>query len=1077
MKNFLLHRAGSSRRDVPYGTIGRALCLWLVAVCWSLGAYAQQNRQVTGRVKDASGVPLVGVTILEKGTQRGTTTNAKGEYTIRVKDDNATLTFSMLGYVSQELRVGKRAALDVSLAEDTSEIDEVVVVGYGYVRRVDLTGSVASVNTEEMQKAPVRSFDEALAGRVAGVQVVSSEGEPGSSVNIIVRGQNSLTQDSSPLYVVDGFPLESFNASSLNPSDIVSIDVLKDASATAIYGARGANGVIMITTRSGQVGRTRVSYEGSFGLQNTTNRMDLMNPYEFVKLQLEIDPYQARQSYLKPNSSGLETRTPEYYRHVQYIDWQERVLQVAPMHNHTVSLTGGSETVKYAASLNYMGQEGVVRQSGYDRVSGRLRLDVDASKNFKVGFNTSYSWTNQYGTSVRMPSSNSEASLTLMYNMWGYRPVTGGSIDDLLNADEDTEIVEMTTWGNRYNPMLYLNNEEKNYGQSNFVANVYGEYRFGKYLKLRVTGGINRNTAVLEDFFNSKHPYSQKIAGVIKGVNGYAQYETRQSLLNENTLTFDRTFDKRHHLNVVAGVTVQEYKFSSFRGTAWDVPREGLGIAGLDEGVAQPLNSSKSINRMVSGLARVNYDFGHKYYVTFSFRADGSSKFPAGNKWGYFPSGSVSYRISQENFLKDSKVISDAKIRASYGLTGNNRVGDFAYMSQLNLSNPDGYSWNNTLVQGAQLSSLGNYKLKWESTKSLDIGMDLSFFDQRIGLTMDYYNKKTYDLLLNANLPLSSGYQRAMMNVGAVRNYGFELTLNTVNIRTKNFMWTTNFNISLNRSKVLGLSDGEQSMDSFINWNSDYQSVPLYETRVGRPITMFVGMVYDGLYQIGDFTWQNDSDPSIPHASRQYVLKDDVPDNGMARNQIRPGYIRFKDFDDDKHVGSEDRRVLGDPNPKYIGGFSNSFVWKDFDLNVFFQFSGGNKIMNANRILFEGTYRYGLNQFASYEDRWSPENPHSNNYVPGGQKVAYYSDKTLEDGSYLRLKTVQIGYTLPARVLSKLHISKLRIYFAAQNLFTWTAYSGYDPEVSIFNSPLTPGFDYLSYPRSRTYTVGLNLSF
>lgn len=422
-------------------------------------------------------------------------------------------------------------------------------------------------------------------------------------------------------------------------------------------------------------------------------------------------------------------------------------------------------------------------------------------------------------------------------------------------------------------------------------------------------------------------------------------------------------------------------------------------------------------------------------------------------------------------------MISDAKIRASYGLTGNNRVGDFAYMSQLNLSNPDGYSWNNTLVQGAQLSSLGNYKLKWESTKSLDVGMDLSFFDQRLSLTIDYYNKKTYDLLLNANLPLSSGYQRAMMNVGAVRNYGFELTLNTVNIRTKNFMWTTNFNISLNRSKVLGLSDGEQSMDSFINWNSDYQSVPLYETRVGRPITMFVGMVYDGLYQIGDFTWQNDSDPSIPHASRQYVLKDDVPDNGMARNQIRPGYIRFKDFDDDKHVGSEDRRVLGDPNPKYIGGFSNSFVWKDFDLNVFFQFSGGNKIMNANRILFEGTYRYGLNQFASYEDRWSPENPHSNNYVPGGQKVAYYSDKTLEDGSYLRLKTVQIGYTLPARVLSKLHISKLRIYFAAQNLFTWTAYSGYDPEVSIFNSPLTPGFDYLSYPRSRTYTVGLNLSF
>lgn len=1078
MKNFLPQRANSpSLPAAGRGKICRVLGLWLVAVFWSFGASAQQERLVSGQVKDAAGTPMVGVTILEKGSQRGTTTNAKGQYSIRVRNDQSNLVFSMLGYAPREERVGKRTVIDVVLEEESSAIDEVVVVGYGYVRRADLTGSVASVNTEEMNKAPVRSFDEALAGRVAGVQVTSSEGEPGSSVSIIVRGQNSLTQDSSPLYVVDGFPLESFNASALNPADIVSIDVLKDASSTAIYGARGANGVIMITTRSGREGRTQVSYDGSFGLQNTTNRMELMDPYEFVKLQLEIDPYQARQSYLKPNSLGLETRTPEYYRNTQWIDWQKRVLQVAPMHNHTVSLTGGTKAVKYAASLNYMGQEGVVRQSGYDRVTGRLRLDIEASKNLRVGFNTSYAWTNQYGTSVRMPSSNAEASLTLMYNMWGYRPVTGGDIDDLLNADEDTEIVEMTTWGNRYNPMLYLNNEEKNYGQSNFVANVYGEYRFGKYLKLRVTGGINRNVAILEDFFNSKHPYSQTIAGVIKGVNGYAQYETRQTLLNENTLTFDRTFNRRHHLNVVAGLTFQEYKFSNFRGTAWNVPRESLGISGLDEGEAQPLNSSKSINRMMSGLARINYDYKHKYYVTFSFRADGSSKFPAGNKWGYFPSGSVSYRISQENFLKNSRVVSDAKIRASYGLTGNNRVGDFAYMSQLNLTNVDGYSWNNVLVQGAQLASLGNYKLKWESTKALDVGMDLSFFDSRIGLTMDYYDKETYDLLLNANMPLSSGYQRAMMNVGAVRNYGFELTLNTVNIQTKNFMWTTNFNISLNRSKVLGLADGEQMMESFINWNSDYQSVPLYETRIGQPITMFVGMVYDGLYQISDFTWQNDSDPSVPHENRQYVLKDEVPDNGMARNQIRPGYIRFKDFDGDGHVGTEDRRVLGDPNPKYVGGFSNSFVWKDFDLNIFFQFSGGNKIMNANRILFEGTYRYGLNQFASYVDRWSPENPNSNNYVPGGQKVAYYSDKTLEDGSYLRLKTVQIGYTLPKRILTKLHLSKLRIYFAAQNLFTWTAYTGYDPEVSIFNSPLTPGFDYLSYPRSRTYTVGLNLSF
>ncbi len=1054
----------------------RIFCIIFLSVLSGIPLFAQQGKYVTGKVEDASGAPLVGVAVYEKGSKTATMTGADGTYSIEIKSDDSHIIYSMLGFSQVEETVGTRGVINVVMEEEVNALDGVVVIGYGSVRRADLTGSVGSVNTQEMLKAPVRSFDEALAGRVAGVSVTSSEGEPGSSINIIVRGQNSLTQDSSPLYVVDGFPLESFNTSSINPSDIVSIDVLKDASSTAIYGARGANGVIMITTRSGHEGRAQVSYEGSFGLQNTTNRMELMDPYEFVKLQLEIDPYQARQSYLKPNSLGLDTRTLDYYRNTQYIDWQKRVLQVAPMHNHTISLTGGTKTVKYAASLNYMGQEGVVRQSGYDRLSGRLRLDIDAFKNFRIGFNTSYTWTNQYGTSVRMPSSNAEASLTLMYNMWGYRPVTGGDIDDLLNSDEDMEIVEMTTWGNRYNPMLYLDNEEKNYGQSNFVANVYGEYRFGKYLKLRVTGGINRNVAVLEDFFNSKHPYSQKIAGVIKGVNGYAQYETRQSLLNENTLTFDRKFNK-HHLNVVAGVTFQEYKYSSFRGTAWNVPRESLGISGLDEGEAQPLNSSKTINRTISGLARINYNYANRYYATFSFRADGSSKFPAGNKWGYFPSGSVSWRLSQEEFMKGQRVISDAKIRASFGLTGNNRVGDFIYMSQMNLTNTDGYSWNNELYQGSQPSTLGNDKLKWESTQALDVGLDLSFLAERISLTMDYYDKKTYDLLLNANMPLSSGYQRAMMNIGAVRNYGFELTLNTVNIQSTNFLWTTNFNISLNRSRVLGLADGEESMNSFINWNSDYQSVPLYETRIGCPITMFVGMEYDGLYQISDFTWQNDSDPSIPHEERQYVLKDDVPDNGMARNQIQPGYVRFKDQNNDGHIGTEDRKVLGNPTPQYYGGFSNSFVWKDFDLNIFFQFSGGNKVMNANRILFEGTYRYGLNQFASYEDRWSPDNPDSDNYVPGGQKVAYYSDKTLEDGSYLRLKTVQLGYTLPDRILDKLHLTKLRVYLAVQNLFTWTAYTGYDPEVSIFNSPLTPGFDYLSYPRSKTYTIGLNISF
>ena len=1048
----------------------------LLAVFFGLeNAYAQKIN-VRGKVTDDEGRALPGVVVMNSDKSVNTVTNGNGDYTIKVTPEDI-LIYTMLGYKEYEENVGNKTRIDVTLYEDVEQLDDAVVVGYGYVRRVDLTGSVASVKTEEMMKAPVRSFEEALAGRVAGVQVNSTEGEPGSAINIIIRGQNSLTQENSPLYVIDGFPMESFDASSLNPADIESIDVLKDASSTAIYGARGANGVILVTTKSGHQGRTKVTYDGKTGFQFSTNKMELMNPYEFVKLQLELDPVYANQTYFRPTAEGFPTKSLDYYKNVQSIDWQDLCMQLAPINDHTLSVSGGSKSVTYSASLNYLGQEGIIVSSGYDRISGRLKLDVQANRFLKFGINANYSYTNQYGASVRMPSSSAEASLTQMYNMWGYRPVSGStSVDNMIYTDEDTEILEMSV-GNRYNPRLYLDNETKTYKQNHLNANAYMEATFAKYFKLRISGGTNMRLRVTEDFFNSKHPYSRKVSGTIKGVNGWAEYSTGVSLLNENTLTYTRTFNKKHNLNAMVGYTMQSYKGSSFRGTAWEVPRESLGISGIDEGVAQPLKSSKSSNALHSALFRVNYNYSRKYYLTFSMRADGSSKFPKANRWGYFPSGALSWRLSQEDFLKDNPVLTDAKIRASYGLTGNNRVGDFISMSSLQLNNVNGYSWNNDLVQGAMINTLGNDKLRWESTAAADIGVDLSFFDDRITVIADYYHKNTHDLLLNANLPLSSGYQKAMMNVGSVENQGFEFTLNTINILKKNFVWTSNFNISFNRSKVIELADGEEYFYSYISWHNDYANIPLYETRKGQPISMFVGMETDGLYQISDFTWQNDSDPSIPHGERTYVLKDEVPDNGMARNQIKPGYIKFKDHSGDGHVGDEDRRVLGNPNPLFVGGFSNTFTYKGFDLNVFLQFSYGNKIMNANRILFEGTYRSNLNQFASYIDRWSPENTDSPNHVPGGAQIAYYSDKTLEDGSYLRLKTVQLGYSIPAKYLKKTFISGFRVYASAQNLFTLTKYSGYDPEVSIYNSALTPGLDYLSYPRSRTFTFGLNISF
>lgn len=1047
------------------------LCIFALSV----STYAQR-KTLKGRVTDDEGRALPGVVVMNADKSVNAVTNSTGDFTIRVTPEDV-LVFTMLGYKDYEEKVGSKNRIDVTLYEDSEEIEDAVVIGYGYVRRVDLTGSVASVKMDEMAKAPVRSFEDALAGRVAGVMVSSTEGEPGAATNIVIRGHNSLTQENSPLYVIDGFPMEDFDAASLNPADIESIDVLKDASSTAIYGARGANGVILVTTKGGKHGRTKVAYNVQGGVQFSTNRVEMMDAYEFVKLQMDMDPIISTSLYLLPTEDGFPTRTLDYYKHVQAIDWQEMCMQTGPFQDHTLSVSGGSKTVRYLASLNYFSMEGIIIGGGYDRIAGRVKLDVDANRFLKFGLNVRYTYDKQYGEKVRMPSSTSDSSLNMMYNMWGFRPVSGSkSVENMIFSDYDDEIVNMSV-GGRYNPRRYLDNAENNNKNNTLNANMFLEATFAKFFKFKVSVGTNLRLRTNDVFYNAKHPNAMKVSGTTKGVNGSVTYQTSSSVVNENILSYSRTFKRKHRFNALIGYTLASNNSFKFVGGAWRVPRESLGLSGLDEGEAQPLGASKSANALHSALFRANYDYDRRFYATFTMRADGSSRFAKQNRWGFFPSGAVSWRLSKEPFLKDNPVISDAKIRVSYGLTGNNRIGDFTRFAAVALSNQLGYGWNNQLVQGAMETNLQNDDLRWESTSSTDVGIDLSLFDDRITIVADYYHKHTRDLLLNANLPLSTGYSRAMMNVGSVENQGLEFSLNTVNIWRKDFTWTTNFNISFNRSRVLALADGEEYFYSYHRWSNEYASVPLYETRVGCPITMFIGMQYDGLYQISDFTWQNDSDPSIPHESREYALKDDVTDNGMDRLQIKPGFIKFKDLNGDMHIGDEDRTVIGNPNPLFIGGFSNTFTYKGFDLNIFFQFNYGAKIMNANRILFEGTNRLYLNQFASYVDRWSPENTDSPNHVPAGALIAYYSDKTLEDASYLRLKTVSLGYTIPKKLLKNSFISGFRVFASAQNLHTWTNYSGYDPEVSIYYSALTPGLDKFAYPRSRTITLGLNLTF
>ncbi|MDP4292366.1 MAG: SusC/RagA family TonB-linked outer membrane protein, partial [Bacteroidota bacterium] len=556
------------------------------------------------------------------------------------------------------------------------------------------------------------------------------------------------------------------------------------------------------------------------------------------------------------------------------------------------------------------------------------------------------------------------------------------------------------------------------------------------------------------------------------GVNGSISTAKVNNWANENTLTWTKTFNKVHNLSVLGGFTEQGNTSSTYGFGAINLPNESLGISGLDEGTLNPATTiaRSSLWTSASFLSRVVYNYNSLYYLTFSYRADGSSKFTEQNHWSYFPSGALSWRFTQEKFLKDNKVISDGKLRFSYGKTGNNRVGDFSYLSTMAVPASYSYSFGNSWISSIIPQTIGNPDLKWETTDQYNLGLDLSFLKSRINLTADLYRKITKNLLLNATLPTSTGYTTAFENVGSVQNQGLELTINTINVNTKDFSWRSSFNISFNQNKVLALANGQETLLTSVYWDNGWDGIPAYVARVGQPLGLMYGYIWDGAYQYSDFN---------KTATGTYVLKDNVPTNGNTRTSIQPGDIKYKDLNGDGVVNASDYTVIGNSLPIHIGGLNNSFTYKNFDLNLFFQWSYGNKIQNNNRLVFEGSAIGGayLEQFASYADRWSATNQSSSNFRAGGYYGGGYSSRTIEDGSYLRLKTASFGYNFPAKLLQKIKISSLRIYVSGQNLWTLTNYSGLDPEVSTYNSVLTGGFDYSAYPRARTIAFGANITF
>ena len=805
----------------------------------------------------------------------------------------------------------------------------------------------------------------------------------------------------------------------------------------------------------------------------------MMDAYEFVKLQAETYPASIANStggYLMEYQG--KQWTLDDYRDIFQYDWQDEILRTALQHNHNIRLTGGTEGVRYNASVSYYNQDGILLNSGYERFQARANTVIKRDK-LDINLTTNYSRSIQTGST---PSETSYSGMNnLFYSVWGYRPVTypNKSMESLLNDVMDEAIDSSNDY--RFNPIRSLKEEYRKYYINNLQLNGYVSYEFIKGLKLKVSGGYTYDARKNDQFNNSNTRYGGPTS--TDKVNAQIIRNERLTWLNENTLTYQTNIKKKHFFNSLVGITFQnsDYEYYSLKST--HIPNESLGMAGMADGTLSSSSSLKSSWSMMSYLARLNYNYKSKYYATASFRADGSSKFSKKHRYGYFPSGSLAWNFMEEEFMAPiKKVVGAGKLRVSWGLTGNNRIGEYDYYALLQMlkekqgdyisngSIPSGvYPFDNDMSSvGMVPVSLPNEDLKWETTEQWNVGLDLSFFNERLNFTADVYRKTTRDLLLEASLPLVSGYYSATKNIGKVRNDGLELSLSTVNVQTKDFTWTSDFNIAFNKNEVLELAENQLSLTTAARFDQNYNSQPSYIAKVGLPMGMMYGYIYEGTYKYDDFVKSGNS----------YTLKDNVPYFSSEAN-TQPGMPKYKDVNGDGIIDTNDRTIIGRGLPIHTGGFTNSFTYKGFDLSVFFQWSYGNDIMNANRLFFENAGgKKDLNQFASYANRWTPENPESD--IPAATKSAsnnVISSRIIEDGSYLRLKTVTLGYTFPKTLIAKAKLSNARVYVAAQNLWTWTSYSGYDPEVSVRNSALTPGLDFSSYPRAFTLSFGVNLGF
>lgn len=1018
-----------------------------------------QKTTVTGTVLDETSLPLIGasVNVADAKPAIGTITDIDGNFALALPSADVTLEISYVGYESVKVKATPGVNMEIILKENTTALEEVVAIGYATVRKSDLTGSVEKVSMEDLNRATVSSFDQALGGRIAGVQVVASDGQPGEGANIVIRGSNTIsdTADGTPLYVIDGFATDDPNAGAINPADIESIDVLKDASATAIYGARGANGVIIITTKRGTESAPRVSYEGSVSYQHRPKGLRLLRGREFVELQAELlTPDEMNKTYFCYDEALGRYQTIEDYDTRKSIDWQDEVFRNSPMTNHHIAMNGGTKHTRYSTAVSYYYQAGTIIKSSYESLKARATLDQWISPTVKAG--TVFNFANNVSTGSAPTQGDGQSTQYFLYQVLAYRPVKYRSTDDF------EDIVDNNGGTYPYNPVKTIRNSYEKLRNRQLSMNAYLTWDIISDLQFKATFAYTWREARTDKFYN-KDTYLGDPAYSPSGSNGSFAIKEWNSWSNEYTLSYRHRWGA-HKFNGMLGMSLSSKQISNVGAKSVHIPWDDLGIWGIDTGTAQSILADNILDRMMSYFGRVNYDFKGRYLLTATVRADGSSRF-SGNKWGIFPSASVAWRIIDEPFMAAAMGwLSNLKLRVGWGATGNNATRDI-YPSDLLYWGGENYPWNNNLNQAIYILQMANRNLKWETTYQTNIGLDFALWNNRINGSVDIYDKDTRDLLLYADVSPSIGFTQVQQNIGSISNRGLEITLNGTVLpgRHGHVKWTSSFNISFNKNKVTGLSDGQESRMAGIR----YPSIPdLYICKVGHPLSEMYGYVYDGVYQYSDF---DEVSPGV------FRLKDGIPDNTNDRANIRPGDPKLRDINGDGKLTTEDRTIIGHGLPVHTGGFINNFEWKGFDLSVFLQWSYGNDVINYNRVLLESLQGRHLNQLATAADHWRPDNPTDYLWAPNRGLSGIHTSREVEDASFLRLKNVQLGYTFPAKWLRGSRIASVRAYISAQNLATWTRYTGYDPEVSTRNSAMTRGFDYSAYPKAQSFTFGVKI--